>query len=467
MKEMDGRLRNSLARLKELHFIVPQVCNYPGKPVLLNQWIREKATLQGIEGDVTKVDFRDLYRKVKLQEQRKARITFDPRHETPYLPVLLMNFRKERAPFYDWLMTDILKALDKDARRFTRRRTFKNLVFSYFKIYGDPKEDERTRKCIKLFLQNDPDLLKSVTYLRNKKQLLQPNGHKQFTLTLQQTCSLKKALEDIFWPASLWDSPFIFQGIKELYRLPKVAWSTLYGIFQELCAAEKYRELLPPVATGMIYEVDRMKDANIQKDLRVLLLKHLGDPRDPGNLFWPQVDERARKLFLDWLKKNDLNLFFTIISKTVQMDSTSERMWKYRKDFWEEYVDAMYYTRVFLGPDAASIVRRENLESDYGRLSGSGDSLRSLLMFSIGDYVFIECSHNGSLRIWRKNKEPLPFYEKKHTYTSHKYTDVTEASGVVERFIHNNADRGNWQNKVAGWIAQHCGIWVKRHMWGR
>lgn len=464
---MDGSLRNSLIRLKEMHFIEPQVCRFPGKPVLLNQWIREKATHQGIVGDVASADMRELYRKVKQQEQRKAKITFDQRHEMPFLPLLLMNYRKEGASFYEWLLTDILKALDKNARRSTRRRTFQNLVFAYFKIYGDTKEEERTRKCIRFFLQNDPALLKLVLYLRNKKQLLQPNGHKQFTVMLQQFHGLQRALEEISWPPSLWDSPFIFQGIKELYRLPKVEWKTLYGVFQELCAAEKYRDLLPPVTTGMIYEVDRMKDGNIQKDLRVLLLKHLGDPRDPGNLFWPQVEERARNLFLDWLKKNDLNLFFTIISKTVQMDSTSERMWKYRKDFWEEYVDAMYYTRVFLGPDAAWIAKRENLESDFGRLSGSGDSLRSLLMFSIGDYVFIECSHNGSLRIWKKNKEPLPFYEKKHTYASHKYTDVTEASGVVERFVHNNADRGNWQNKVAGWIVQHCGIRIQRHMWGR
>lgn len=128
----------------------------------------------------------------------------------------------------------------------------------------------------------------------------------------------------------------------------------------------------------------------------------------------------------------------------------------------------MYYTRVFLGPDAERIAWRMELAKQgmgFGRLNGSGDSMRSLLMFSIGDYVFIEASHNGKLRIWKRGKEPLPFYQAKYTYKGFSYSDVTQASNVEKDFVHSSSETGSWQRKVNEWVRRHCGVQPKESRW--
>ena len=169
------------------------------------------------------------------------------------------------------------------------------------------------------------------------------------------------------------------------------------------------------------------------------------------------------------MKKNDLNLFFSVISKTVRESSTSEDMWEYRKNFWEQYLDAMYYTRVFLGPRAEEIAENMNLDRQsmgFGRIKASGNQLISLLMFSIGDYVFIEVSHSGSLRIWKRGKEPLPFYEPKFSYHTYSYRDdVVRADNVVEQFRHSGKEVGSWQGKVRTWIRFHCQVNIRQNNW--
>lgn len=73
-------------------------------------------------------------------------------------------------------------------------------------------------------------------------------------------------------------------------------------------------------------------------------------------------------------------------------------MWRYRRAFWEAYLDDMYYTRVILGPAALRLARVELHKEalNYAVLSGIQDGTQSLLMFTIGQYTFIEVSHNGS-----------------------------------------------------------------------
>lgn len=458
---MNEKLFDTIHRLKNINIRIPQVCQMPGKPVLLDQWIRKKAVQQNISGDVAHVDFKELYRKVKWQLTHNALLVFDQRYEIPFLPLLFIGSQKEEEKFYDCLINDISMALRKEIRRSCRRRTFQNLVFSYFKIYGQKDKDMQVRNCIMLFLKYDSRLSNSVLYLWNRKQLLQPFGHKQFTLQLLQDQSIEKALENFSWPPTLWNSSFIFYGINEFFQLPKLEWNTLYNVFQEVCTEQRYYDLLPTATSKMILATNDESNPNCQKAVRNLLLKNFGDPRDRANIFWPKVQLNARQIFLSWLKKNDLNIFFTIISKTVGISSNSARMWKYRKKFWSDYIDNMYYTRVFLGPDAEKIAKQEDLDSEFGLLSGSGDSMRSLFMFSIQDYVFIECSHNGSLRVWHKDKQPLPFYENANSNSAHRYSDITNSHYVLERFIHSNAEGGGWQKKVGTWIAMHCGISLK------
>lgn len=466
---MDKSLLHSLERLKSFKIRLPDVCLHPGRPVELEKWIKKTVSSSCSRPALDPVTMEELYAKVKNQEKNR-KVVLDLRREIPFLPVLLTRDRKEKPRFYEVLLQDILQAIENGVRRSVRRNTFRNLVFAYFTVYGQPYKGERLQKCISLFLQKDPELLKSVLYLRNRKQLLKPNGHKLLTREIQNRRSFHKALEEFCWPVNLWYGAFAQWAVKDFFQLEEEDdWDDLFGVLKEICEDKACENMVPFAAEKIIYLTDRSSDGNREKEVRILLLQALGDPRDPGSrLNWVDVDEKAQEIFLAWLKKNDLNLFFTIISKTVRQVATSENMWKYRKSFWEKYLDAMYYTRVFLGPEAEQIARQMDLAKQgmgFGRLNGSGDSLRSLLMFSIGDYVFIEASHNGKLRVWKRGKEPLPFYQAKYTYKGFSYTDVTQASNIEEEFVHSSSETGSWQRKVNDWVRRHCGVRPKESRW--
>ena len=94
-------------------------------------------------------------------------------------------------------------------------------------------------------------------------------------------------------------------------------------------------------------------------------------------------------------------------------------MWKYRQQFWEDYLDNMYETRVILGPDAVELAQRMGQKLLNCAYLSRGSHDQSLLMFSIGQFVFIEVSHSGKLRVFLKDHSPVPFYESRKGSTYH------------------------------------------------
>lgn len=469
---MDNTLKNSLERLKSVKIILPEVCLHPGEPIHLNKWLKRTAMNSAGRVEIDK-DIRErLYSKVKQLARGKS-ITFDQRKEVPLLPLLLANKLNESPDFYKVLEQELRKVCNGNSPRSVRRNTFRNMVFCYFQVYRKPSQGESLQKWISLFLKKSPELLKSVLYLRNRKKLLEPNGHRLLSKEIEKQQSIRRALEEFCWPFNLRSGNFVSWAVKDFFALGKNNnWDALFRVLNELCIGNTSWGMVPAAAEKMIYLTDQARDGEREKKLRILLFKTMGDPRDHQDaktLSWTAVDQKAQNIFISWLKKNDLNLFFSVISKTVRESSTSEDMWEYRKNFWEQYLDAMYYTRVFLGPRAEEIAKNMNLNRQsigFGRVKASGNQLISLLMFSIGDYVFIEVSHNGRLRIWKRGKEPLPFYESKFSYPTYSYSnDVVGAGNVVEQFNHSGKEVGSWQGKVRTWIRLHCHVNIRQNKW--
>lgn len=469
---MNNTLKGSLERLKSVKIVLPEVCLHPGEPIHLNKWLKRTAINSAGKVELDKSVNERLYSKVKQRARGKS-ITFDQRKEVPLLPILLANKPNESPDFYKVLEQELRKVCNGNSPRSVRRNTFRNIVFCYFQVYRKPSQGESLQKCISLFLRKSPELLKSVLYLRNRKKLLEPDGHRLLSKEIEKQQSIRRALEEFCWPINLWYGNFVAWAVKDFFALGKNNnWDILFNVLKELCMDKKSWEMVPAAAEKMIYLTDQARDGEREKKLRILLFKTMGDPRDVHDektLSWIAVDKRAKEIFLSWLKKNDLNLFFTVISKAVRENYASEDMWEYRKNFWEQYLDAMYYTRVFLGPRAEEIAKNMNLDRQsmgFGRLKSSGDQLRSLLMFSIADYVFIEVSHNGRLRIWKRGKEPLPFYEPKFSYHTYSYSDdVVGADNVVEQFNHSGKEVGSWQGKVRTWIRLHCQVNIRQNNW--
>lgn len=296
---MDKSLLHSLERLKSFKIRLPDVCLHPGRPVELEKWIKKTVSSSCSRPALDPVTMEELYAKVKNQEKNR-KVVLDLRREIPFLPVLLTRDRKEKPRFYEVLLQDILQAIGNGVRRSVRRNTFRNLVFAYFTVYGQPYKGERLQKCISLFLQKDPELLKSVLYLRNRKQLLKPNGHKLLTREIQNRRSFHKALEEFCWPVNLWYGAFAQWAVKDFFQLEEEDdWDDLFGVLKEICEDKACENMVPFAAEKMIYLTDRSGDGNREKEVRILLLQALGDPRDPGSrLNWVDVDEKAQEIFL-------------------------------------------------------------------------------------------------------------------------------------------------------------------------
>lgn len=131
-------------------------------------------------------------------------------------------------------------------------------------------------------------------------------------------------------------------------------------------------------------------------------------------------------------------------------------MWTARRAFWEKYKDQISASRIVLGYDARKYL--PTLEREFGKRLDSYDVLlgknddTSLLVFRIQSYVFIEVSHNGTLRIFDRTNVPVDIFAQGHKEIH--YGKITRAVNV-DSFRH----AANWQPKVRDWIYDHCGIW--------
>ena len=222
-----------------------------------------------------------------------------------------------------------------------------------------------------------------------------------------------------------------------------------------------YKGLVPKVVGPVIISVDEEGSDSAKNWLMQLVFRYMGDPRG-NNTAWLYVEEKAKEIFLHWLVKNDFAVFFHIIA------STADSMWKYRQAFWGAYMDEIRASRIIIGQKAKLILnqlpseeKRKLMAYDY--LEGKSSDT-SLLVFTIGQYTFIEVSHNGKLRVYSREKSPIQIFSQRHRTIY--YSDLIN-SDTEEEFVHTNPrGRGpNWQPKVRDWIYDHCGIWRKEQQW--
>lgn len=212
----------------------------------------------------------------------------------------------------------------------------------------------------------------------------------------------------------------------------------------------------------VIINVDEEGSDSAKNWLMQLVFREMGDPRG-NNTAWLYVEEEAKEIFLHWLVKNDFAVFFHIIAKTA------DAKWKYRQDFWSAYMDEIRASRIIIGPKAKQLILNDLPKEEksklmaYDYLEGKSSDT-SLLVFTIGQYTFIEVSYSGRLRIYSRAKSPIQIFAQGHRTIpySHLINSDTE-----KEFIHTNPrGRGqSWQPKVRDWIYDHCGIWREEQQW--
>lgn len=337
---------------------------------------------------------------------------------------------------------------------------FRRLLFAYFSDY-EPKErkTEWIRTVLGKQMQRNDRMGRNIHFLQDFPQLLDKDGVSQMAEFFSEG-NLRDALKTLSFPPTLSGSNFVKAAIVKAFQMD-IGLDAKQVLLENLTKDQVYKGLVPQVVGPVIINVDEEGSDSAKNWLMQLVFRYMGDPRG-NNTAWLYVEEKAKEIFLHWLVKNDFAVFFHIIA------STADSMWKYRQAFWGAYMDEIRASRIIIGQKAKLILnqlpseeKRKLMAYDY--LEGKSSDT-SLLVFTIGQYTFIEVSHNGKLRVYSREKSPIQIFSQRHRTIY--YSDLIN-SDTEEEFVHTNPrGRGpNWQPKVRDWIYDHCGIWRKEQQW--
>ena len=338
---------------------------------------------------------------------------------------------------------------------------FRRLLFAYFRGYK-PKESktEWIRTVLWKQMQKNDRRVRSIHFLQDFPQLLAKDGVSQMAEFFSEG-DLYGGLKTLSFPSTLYGSNFVKAAIVNAFQMD-IGLDAKQNLLKDLTENRSYRVLVPKVVGPVIISVDEEGSDSAKNWLMQLIFRYMGDPRG-NDTAWLYVEEEAKEIFLHWLVKNDFAVFFHIIAKTA------DAKWKYRQDFWSAYMDEIRASRIIIGPKAKQLILNDLPKEEksklmaYDYLEGKSSDT-SLLVFTIGQYTFIEVSHNGKLRVYSREKSPIQIFSQRHRTIY--YSDLIN-SDTEEEFVHTNP-RGsgpNWQPKVRNWIYDHCDIWREEQQW--
>jgi len=231
-----------------------------------------------------------------------------------------------------------------------------------------------------------------------------------------------------------------------------------YRLFSEITKdayyKKLYRDQMPKVIEGMIISLENYTGDNAdryKKEVKSLALEILGDSRvNNSSNKWRIVTEKAKELFIRWISEDDLDLFFKIIDKTLE--GQAKYMWLYRSEFWKAYKSDIKAVWVAFGDIPSNYAKLEKLT--YGAYS---DKQISCLLMVIGDYMFVERSHSGALKIWPVAKAPCHIGDNSINAMAINNRVGTYIDGK-DKVDHTGSNNYFWQKKVGRFIAEKCGI---------
>lgn len=338
---------------------------------------------------------------------------------------------------------------------------FRRLLFAYFSDY-EPKErkTELIRTVLWKQMQRNDRMGRNVHFLQDFPQLLAKDGVSQMAEFFSEG-DLYGGLQTLSFPSTLYGSNFVKAAIVNAFQMD-IGLDAKQNLLKTLTENPVYKGLVPKVVGPVIISVDEEGSDSAKNWLMQLVFRYMGDPRG-NDTAWLYVEEEAKEIFLHWLVKNDFAVFFHIIAKTA------DAKWKYRQDFWSAYMDEIRASRIIIGPKAKQLILNDLPKEEksklmaYDYLEGKSSDT-SLLVFTIGQYTFIEVSYSGRLRIYSRAKSPIQIFAQGHRTIPYSYLINSDTE---KEFVHTNPrGRGqSWQPKVRNWIYDHCGIWREEQQW--
>lgn len=202
---------------------------------------------------------------------------------------------------------------------------------------------------------------------------------------------------------------------------------------------------------------------SIKASLMGFFVEVYGDPRilRHRQYQWQGVSLEAVTVLMTWLAGDTLRGFMRILERTA------DQIWSYRRKFWMAYYDKGYIEEAWLalGWDAQRIARSLKVDQQgmgYGRLDGGAATDQSVLILKIGQLVFTEWSHNGSLRAYIDGAPDTPeLYQATYDGTDLRdpaSMDFHDGVNLNPELRHMNSVGGTWQRKARDFIRKHTGI---------
>ncbi|MFP5492535.1 MAG: EH signature domain-containing protein [Bacteriovoracia bacterium] len=183
---------------------------------------------------------------------------------------------------------------------------------------------------------------------------------------------------------------------------------------------------------------------DIKSKLIVFFDTYFGDPRTKNEL-WLKIDPGLKKVILRWKVGLTLKAFFGIIEYAAKTDKDADRMWKYRKIFWNAYLEEKHIVEAWVLLGTVAYEGRNNyIEKGipFGRVKG-GQPNHSAILMKIGSLTICEWSHSGAIRIWEEGnpKAPSLYNDSYHKDELIKGADVDVA--------HFGSEVSRWQDTIA------------------
>lgn len=206
-----------------------------------------------------------------------------------------------------------------------------------------------------------------------------------------------------------------------------------------------------------------------ERSLTELAINYAGDPRSE-TARWKLAPE-ARATLKKWLVRASVLQFFDIVDQVA-----AERMWRYRRAFWQSYVKANHVQDAWVVFGSAGAARArwaadragEPAMKQFGQLESGGGRgpAHACLLMRIGDLTIAEWSHNGRCYIWLKDTSERPSLGQKRYYAD----QLAHPLNLIERGLrigiaHGQADTYGWQEKVARVLWEHAGVRTASRDW--
>jgi len=401
--------------------------------------------LQIIENLVKKIY--NLYMKNKLNKNEFSN------KELKLLPYTIY-FKKE-----DFILikesTIIIKLLDilKEAKPFIIARLIKEYLMNFQYSEGA----QLIRDFIFSYLSNYKGSKRFILNWKENQQFFFTDNCFFNTINLikKETDNLEIILSKINIDRTLRKSNFIkFLSLKfsEIFKdsFDKVLYDKFYQLIherEELIFSDL--NFMTQIATNIIPYVSE----NYKDEIYPFFLKHLKHPLVPeGRVKWQYVSENAKAIFNNWLNKQNLELFFEIISNSPGSDPK----WKYRRKFWEAYIAYIEESWVIFGKriisDFDNILKKKKLP--YGKLMGASSN-QCVFLIKIKDYIFVEWNQSGALRIYSKSNFPLKLGDSEY------WANDLRHENFIERILHQNSEGYSWQRKLSNWLYKILNIYTE------